>query len=110
MPRFEDARASSACMALITGSLAAFGAGLSTAAAEEVSAKARGRPVSCAASAQQAAKRKNCFAPVLQLPPVRGAFELFMECELPMLVYPLPILSKTLAERVSTSGSIFEYA
>jgi hypothetical protein len=99
-------------MTLITGSLAAFGAGLSTAAAEEVlpEAKVRGRPVSCAASAQQAAKRKNCFARVLKLPLVRGAFELFMECELPMLVYPLPILPKTRAERVPKSGSIFEYA
>jgi hypothetical protein len=99
-------------MTLITASPAAFGAGLSTVAAEEVlpEAKARGKPVSCAASAQQPAKRKNCFARVLNLPLVRGAFELFMECKLPMLVYPMPILPQTRAERVSTSGSIFEYA
>jgi hypothetical protein len=36
--------------------------------------------------------------------------KLFMECELPMLVHLLPILPKTRAERVWTSGSIFEYA
>jgi hypothetical protein len=99
-------------MTLITGSVAAFGAGLSTAAAEEVSpeANAKGRPVSCAANAQQPAKRKNCFARVWKLPLVRGALKLFMECALPMLVYPLPILPKTRAERGCTSGSIFEYA
>jgi len=33
-----------------------------------------------------------------------------MECELPMLLFTMPILPKALLDRLARSGSIFEYA
>jgi hypothetical protein len=89
-------------MTFITGSLTAFAEGLSAAADEEVSpvAEARGKAASCPASAQQAKKRNSCFARALKLPRVKGDSKTFMECELPMLVYPMPILPKTSQIRI----------
>jgi len=73
-------------------------------------AEASGKVARCAASIQQAANRRNCFACTLKLARDTGDLNLFMDCELPMLVYLMPILPQTQAERDCTSGSIFEYA
>jgi hypothetical protein len=96
----------------MTGSLTLFVAGLSTAADEELlpAAEASGKVASCPTSAQQAAKRKNWRARPLKLPRGKRGLKLFMECELLMLVYLMPILPETQADTDLTSGSIFEYA
>jgi hypothetical protein len=75
-------------MTFITGSTTVLLAGLSAAAGVEslFAAEANGKVASCAASVQQTANRKNCFVRTLKLALDTCAMNLFMDCELPMLV------------------------
>src|SRR5271155_1967134 len=112
LPKSAVARASSACMTFITGSLVPLGAGLSAAAdaALSLAADTSGNPTSCPASAQHAANRKTCFAPVFTLPRIRINPELFMECDLPTLAHLKPFMPQIRADKDCTSGSISKYA